>query len=104
MRVFIENGLEPARVGIFQNALPVRFAPEFRADRFDDLRMVEKRKERSSRAVLRITQMEGTSRDRFGLRARKRASRPSPERRKPQAPEHRKDRPAARQDVLFRRE
>ena len=56
MRVFIEHGLEPARVRVFQHTLPVRFARKFRANRFDDLRVVEKRKKGSSRACGDVTQ------------------------------------------------
>ena len=50
MGILIKHSLEPARVRVFQHTLPVGLAGKLSANRFDDLGMIEKREECSSRS------------------------------------------------------
>ena len=102
MGVFIQHRLKPARMSIFQNALPVRFAGKLRPDGFDDFRMIEKREKGSPGARRDIAQRQAGRGSLCGSHAHRRASQPWPEQRRPRGPERSQDRPAGCPDALYR--
>jgi len=60
VRIFIHDGLKPAGVRIFHHALPIRLAPEFRANGLDDFGVIEQAEKRPASAGRSIPQGEAT--------------------------------------------